>query len=420
MNKTKAINAGSIAKQDSKFDSIIKSQFLKQMSKLERCHLEIIDGQDSYIFGDESSELKSTITIHDNEFYHAIAFKGSIGAAEQYMLKHWTTSNLTDLVRVFVRNQDLLDQLEGGSAWLKNAMFKVAHFFNKNTKDGSKKNISMHYDLGNELFKHFLDNKMMYSSAIYQSPDDSLETASDFKLKTICEKLNLSPSDNLIEIGTGWGGLAIYAAKNYGCHVTTTTISNEQFAYAKDLIKKNNLEDRITLLKQDYRNLAGKFNKLVSVEMIEAVGHQYLETYLQKCNDLLTDDGQALIQAITIEDHRYLQSLKSVDFIKKYIFPGSFIPSVSAIMNASAASTKLKLYNMEDFGMSYARTLNAWNTRFNQNIKEIDALGYDDTFKRMWEFYFSYCEGGFIEKSISVVHLLFTKPQCEKSQILAY
>jgi len=200
--------------------------------------------------------------------------------------------------------------------------------------------------------------------------------------------------------------------------VTTTTISEEQYQYTKNLVKENNLTEKITLLKQDYRNLTGKYNKLVSIEMIEAVGHHFLPTYLQKCNDLLTDDGLALIQAITIEDYRYQQSLKSVDFIKKYIFPGSFIPCVSEILKVSAESTKMKLYNMEDFGLSYAHTLNAWKRRFNDQIDTVEQLGYDKEFQRMWNFYFSYCEGGFIEKSISVVHLLFTKPRSKRQQIL--
>lgn len=418
MNKSKAIATNTVINSSNRFDDFIKSQLFKQLNKLKNCYLELKDSQGQHYFGEETSDLKATISVRNNDFYKAIAFHGSIGAAEQYILNNWNTTNLTNLVRVFVRNQDLLDELEGGSAWLKNSLLKIAHFFNKNTQKGSKKNISTHYDLGNDLFKLFLDEKMMYSSAIYNSKDDTLEQASELKLKTICEKLELKPTDNLIEIGTGWGGLAVYAAKNYGCHVTTTTISEEQYQHTQNLVKENNLTEKITLLKQDYRNLTGKYNKLVSIEMIEAVGHQFLPTYLKKCNDLLTDDGLALIQAITIEDYRYQQSLKSVDFIKKYIFPGSFIPSVSEILKVSAESTKMKLFNMEDFGISYAHTLNAWKKRFNNQIDAAEQLGYNKEFQRMWNFYFSYCEGGFIEKSISVVHLLFTKPRSKRQQIL--
>ena len=418
MNKSKTLQANTVTNTNSRFDSFIKSQLFKQFNKLQNCHLEIKDDQGSYYFGQETSDLKATVSVNNDEFYKAIAFHGSIGAAEQYIINNWNTTNLTNLVRVFVRNQDLLDDLEGGSAWLKNSILKIAHYFNKNTQEGSKKNISTHYDLGNDLFKLFLDDKMMYSSAIYKTKHDTLEQASELKLKTICEKLELKPEDHLIEIGTGWGGLAIYAAKNYGCHVTTTTISEEQFQHAKTLVDENGLSHKVTLLKQDYRDLTGRFNKLVSIEMIEAVGHHFLPTYLKKCNDLLTDDGLALIQAITIEDHRYQQSLKSVDFIKKYIFPGSFIPCVSEILKVNTESTKMKLFNMEDFGMSYAYTLNEWKKRFNQKIKTVEKLGYDQQFQRMWDFYLSYCEGGFIERSISVVHLLFTKPQSQRQQIL--
>jgi cyclopropane-fatty-acyl-phospholipid synthase len=418
MNKSRSITTNQINTAPSRFDSFVKSQLFKQLDKLTNCYLEIKDVQGSYYFGDKSNDLKANIHVFSYEFYKAIALQGSIGAAEQYILKNWDTSNLTDLVRVFVRNQDLLDDLEGGSAWLKNSLLKIAHYFNKNTENGSKKNISNHYDLGNELFKLFLDDKLMYSSAIYKTRQDTLEQASELKLKTICEKLELKAGDNLIEIGTGWGGLAIYAAKNYGCHVTTTTISNEQYQYAKQQVVKNNLENKVTLLKQDYRKLEGKFNKLVSIEMIEAVGHHYLPTYLKKCNELLTEDGLALIQAITIEDHRYQQALKSVDFIKKYIFPGSFIPSVAEILKVNALSTKMKLFNMEDFGISYAYTLNEWSQRFSKHPNELNELGYDENFQRMWKFYFSYCEGGFLERSISVVHLLFAKPQSRKQQIL--
>jgi cyclopropane-fatty-acyl-phospholipid synthase len=418
MNKAKAIKNNEIRTSKNRFDNFIKTQLFNKLNQLKDCYLEIKDTNGSYHFGDETSNLKATISVRSPDFYKAIAFQGSVGAAEQYILNQWTTTNLTNLVRVFVRNQDLLDELEGGSAWIKNSLLKITHLFNKNTEKGSKKNISKHYDLGNDLFKLFLDDKMMYSSAIYQDPEDSLEEASEFKLKTICEKLDLKEGDNLIEIGTGWGGLAIYAATHYGCHVTTTTISEEQYQYTKQKIHEQQLENKITLLKQDYRILTGQYNKLVSIEMIEAVGHQFLPDYLKKCNDLLTQDGVALIQAITIEDYRYKQALKSVDFIKKYIFPGSFIPSISEILRVNAESTHMKLFNLEDFGLSYAHTLKAWKERFMGQLDAVKNLGYDEQFQKMWEFYLSYCEGGFLERSISVVHLLLTKPRSNNRQMM--
>jgi len=416
-------HAQTITKSDQRkglFKTFIKKQVIRQLQQLVGSGLTLsINGQ-KLIFGDAGADLQANMVIHNEDFFSHVAFQGSVGAAESYMAGDWDTDDLTALIQVFVRNRDLLDSMEGGSARLKNALLKVGHFFNKNTLSGSRKNIAGHYDLGNDLFELFLDARMMYSSAIYADEHEDLEVASERKLRVICEKLQLNANDHLIEIGTGWGGFAVFAAQNYGCRVTTTTISNEQYEYAAKQIRKHQLEDRITLLKKDYRDLQGSYDKLVSIEMIEAVGHHYLETYLKKCNDLLKPDGLALIQAITIEDCRYQQALKSVDFIKKYIFPGSFIPSVGAITTANARCTEMKLVNLEDFGESYAHTLRDWHQRFNDNIDEVTARGYDTTFQRMWRFYFSYCEGGFLERAISDVHLLFAKPANRRASIQAY
>ncbi|MCB1583470.1 MAG: class I SAM-dependent methyltransferase [Xanthomonadales bacterium] len=401
-------------------NTFLKKQVLKQLAQISDSYLSLKTPGESYQFGDVQSDLSANITIYDERFFQHVAFQGSVGAAESYIDGDWETEDLTKLIQVFVRNRDLLDQMEGGVASFKNALLKVGHFLNKNTLDGSRKNIAQHYDLGNDLFELFLDSKMMYSSAVYLSPEDSLEEASERKLRIICEKLQLKPEDKVIEIGTGWGGFALFAAQKYGCHVTTTTISDEQYQYTLNQIKALGLENKITLLKRDYRLLKGQYDKLVSIEMIEAVGHHYLPTYLQKCNDLLKPEGLALIQAITIEDHRYHMALKSVDFIKKYIFPGSFIPSVGAILEANAKSTEMKLVNLEDFGESYAYTLRDWHQRFNQQTELLAERGYGKTFRRMWRFYFSYCEGGFLERAISDVHLMFAKPANRRASILAY
>lgn len=400
--------------------SFIKKQVIKQLASLKNAQLIITENGHDMVFGDTASDCQAQIELHNQNFYSEVAFQGSIGAAESYIAGDWDCPNLTQLIQVFVRNRDLLDGMEGGSAKFKNALLKIGHYFNKNTLQGSRKNIAGHYDLGNDLFEQFLDSRMMYSSAIYEKPDEDLEIASERKLRVICEKLDLQADDHLVEIGTGWGGFAIYAAQNYGCKVTTTTISNEQHAYAEDKIKALGLSNQITLLKQDYRLLTGEFDKLVSIEMIEAVGHHYLETYLKKCAQLLKPDGLGLIQAITIEDHRYEQALHAVDFIKKYIFPGSFIPSVGAILSANANSTDMKLINAEDFGESYAYTLRDWQQKFNQNVAHIEAAGYAEDFQRMWRFYLSYCEGGFIERAISDVHLVFAKPMNRRSSIQAF
>jgi cyclopropane-fatty-acyl-phospholipid synthase len=292
------------------------------------------------------------------------------------------------------------------------------HALKRNTRLGSRKNISAHYDLGNDLFKLFLDENMMYSSAIFAEADDSLERASQRKLDRICQKLQLQPGDHLLEIGTGWGGMAVHAARHYGCRVTTTTISREQHELARQRIVEAGLADRVTLLHEDYRDLPGSYDKLVSIEMIEAVGHQYLDTYFRKCASLLKPDGLALIQAITIEDHRYRQALTSVDFIKRQVFPGSFIPCVTAMVDSAARAGQLRLLNLEDFGPSYATTLKHWRQRFLSRLDRVRALGYDDRFIRMWEFYLCYCEGGFLERSISDVHLLLAPSGNRRDQYL--
>lgn len=292
------------------------------------------------------------------------------------------------------------------------------HFLNKNTEKGSRRNIAAHYDLGNDMFELFLDPTMMYSSGIFPSDTATMEEASIYKLDRICQKLQLQPSDHLVEIGTGWGSMAIHAAKHYGCEVTTTTISEEQYALAEKRIAEEGLQDRIHLLKSDYRALEGKFDKLVSIEMIEAVGHQYLDTYIGTINRLLKDDGIALLQAITIDDQRYEEAKNSVDFIKRYIFPGSFIPCITAIQNSFTRSSDMKMIHMEDITPHYARTLAAWRERFLKNQDAIKALGYDDTFIRLWDFYFAYCEGGFAERVIGDVQVIFAKPMNRRTPIL--
>jgi len=400
--------------------SFFKKQVLQHLQKIKGAQLTLKTATNELVFGDVNSDLKVLMIVHTERFYTDVALHGSVGAAESYIAGDWDCDHLTRLIQVFVRNRELLDGMEGGSAKFKNALLKIGHFFNKNTPIGSRKNIAGHYDLGNDLFEQFLDSRMMYSSAIYQNKNESLEVASERKLRTICEKLQLCADDHVIEIGTGWGGFAIYAAQNYGCNVTTTTISEQQYSWTKEKINNLGLSKQITLLKQDYRLLHGQYDKLVSIEMIEAVGHHYLQTYLKKCHDLLKSDGLALIQAITIEEHRYKTALHAVDFIKKYIFPGSFIPSVGAILTANAAVTDMKLVNLEDFGDSYAYTLNDWQASFKANMKTIEQCGYDKAFQRMWCFYLSYCEGGFIERAISDVQLLLAKPQNKRAAILAF
>lgn len=287
---------------------------------------------------------------------------------------------------------------------------KVAHRLNRNTHEGSRENIAAHYDLGNEFFGLFLDPNMMYSSAIFDQPETSLEVASEDKLDELCRQLELSSSDHLLEIGTGWGGMAIHAARHYGCRVTTTTISREQYEYACDKVRKEGLEDRITLLCQDYRSLTGQYDKLVSVEMIEAVGHEFYQNYFQCCAKLLKPDGKMVIQAITVADQRYQLARDSVDYIKRYIFPGGCLPSVAVIADHVASDTDLQIIHLRDITADYAETLSHWRQRFMSRIEDVQAMGFDEEFIRMWEYYLCYCEGGFRERIISTVQLAFAKP----------
>ena len=395
--------------QASALDSFIRKQVLAKMQRLRGGHLKLIEADSIQVLGDADQPLFATLVVADADFYRKVAFSGSVGAGESYMDGDWQADSLVGLMRLLVRNRDLLDSMESGSARITGWLMALAHRFRRNTKDGSRRNIAAHYDLGNPLFKLFLDSRLMYSSAIYESEDTDLEKASERKLQRICEKLQLGPEDHLLEIGTGWGGMALYAAKHTGCEVTTTTISREQFEEAKARVHAEGLSDRVTLLLEDYRDLQGRFDKLVSIEMIEAIGHQYQDTYFRKCASLLKPGGKALIQAITIEDHRYQQALHSVDFIKRYIFPGSYIPCTSSMVASAANAGALRLIDLQDIGASYARTLHDWRSRFNSNEAQVLALGYDRRFIRMWDFYLAYCEAGFIEQSISDVHMLFTK-----------
>jgi cyclopropane-fatty-acyl-phospholipid synthase len=389
---------------------LLKHVVLRQLQQLRHGHLLIHCDGERLSFGDTASALQAELSVHDPAFWSMVASNGSIGAGEAYIHGHWSCPDLTAVVRIFVVNMDLLDAMENGLARLRRPLIKVLHWFNRNTRDGSRRNISAHYDLGNTLFEHLLDPTMMYSAAMFQGANDSLEQGQLNKLERICQKLDLKPSDHLLEIGTGWGSMALYAATHYGCKVTTTTLSREQFAYTQRRIEEQGLQGQITLLFEDYRDLKGQYDKLVSIEMIEAVGHRFLPTYFKQCAHLLKDDGLMLLQAITIRDQRYEQASKSVDFIQRYIFPGGALPSVNAMLSTISENTDLNLHHMEDFGQHYARTLRFWHENLRHNRSALESHGYDDMFYRLWEFYLCYCEGGFLERSIGTAHLLLAKP----------
>ena len=381
----------------------------QRLSQIKDAHIIIKDGKSINKFG-KPGNLSAKINILDTVFYKNIILGGTIGASESFIRGEWSSPNLTNVIRVLARNTEAQDKLENLFTLLSQPFLRVMHKLNENSVRGSKKNISRHYDLSNDFFSLFLDKNMMYSSAIYKSRKTSLDDASTNKLDVICKKLNLKKTDHVIEIGTGWGGFAIYAAKNYGCKVTTTTISIEQYKFAKQKIKEAGLGKKIKVLLKDYRLLKGQYDKLVSIEMIEAVGYQFYDEYFKIISQLLKNDGEALIQAITIKDQRYSKAIQSVDFIQKYIFPGSCIPSITAIQNSLTSSTDLVINDIRDIGHHYARTLADWRKRFLKNKQEIRKLGFDDKFLRMWLFYFAYCEGGFEEKVISDIHLHITKP----------
>ena len=381
----------------------------QRLSQIKDAHIIIKDGKSINKYG-KPGNLSAKINILDTAFYKNIILGGTIGASESFIRGEWSSPNLTNVIRVLARNTEAQDKLENLFTLLSQPFLKVMHKLNENSVRGSKKNISRHYDLSNDFFSLFLDKNMMYSSAIYKSRKTSLDDASTNKLDVICKKLNLKKTDHVIEIGTGWGGFAIYAAKNYGCKVTTTTVSIEQYKFSKQKIKEAGLGKKIKVLLKDYRLLKGQYDKLVSIEMIEAVGYQFYDEYFKIISQLLKNDGEALIQAITIKDQRYSKAIQSVDFIQKYIFPGSCIPSITAIQNSLTSSTDLVINDIRDIGHHYARTLADWRKRFLKNKQEIRKLGFDDKFLRMWLFYFAYCEGGFEEKVISDIHLHITKP----------
>lgn len=390
-------------------DGWLRHRVLARLDRLREGQLIIRDGHGESRLGDPDGG-SAAIDVHDQRFWRMLATGGGLGAAEAYMAGLWDSPDLVGVIRILARNRDALTAIDGGGARLTGALMKAWHGFNRNSLQGSRRNIAAHYDLGNDFFAAWLDERMMYSSALFQSDEDSLETAQLAKLDRICERLGLGPEHHLLEIGTGWGGLAIHAARSTGCRVTTTTISREQHHYACARVAEAGLEDRVTVLLEDYRNLQGRFDRVVSIEMIEAVGHHYLDTYLATIEQRLKSDGLALIQAITIEDFRYARSLKTVDFIKRYVFPGSFIPSVSAITASMARSTRLGLVELADFGASYALTLKAWRERFEAAWDQLAAMGFDETFRRRWRYYLAYCEGGFRERAISDVHLLLAAP----------
>ncbi len=389
---------------------LARKVFHRQLSAISHGKLIVKDAHGQMVCGSINGP-QAQVTVSDTSAYLDILLGGPLGASEAFIDGKWTTPDLTSVVRVFSGNPELMQAMDGGLTRILRPFLRTAHWLRRNNRDGSRRNIGAHYDLGNDFFDLFLDPTMMYSAGVFATPDVSLEEASIAKLDLICNKLALNKNDHLLEIGTGWGGMAMHAAGNYGCKVTTTTISENQYKMSRERVVAAKLADRVTVVKQDYRDLEGQYDKLVSVEMIEAVGHEFMDSYFRTCSERLKPGGRALIQAIVMTDRNYQWHIKTVDFIKKYIFPGGCLPSIGSIMQSVARSSDLQLVNLHDIGIDYAHTLRAWREAFTSKIDQVRSLGYSEEFIRTWQYYFSYCEGAFLERAISDLQLVFDKPK---------
>jgi cyclopropane-fatty-acyl-phospholipid synthase len=392
-------------------DRVARRLVLRMLRVISGGELVLVDGGERLTFGavDPERPLRALVEIRSPRFYRDL-LRGSVGLCESYMTGGWECDDLVSLIRIAALNVSGLDRLRRVFSPALIPAQRWARWLVRNTPIRARRRIAAHYDLGNELFGLFLDETMMYSCAVFEKPQDSLHEASLAKLERVCAKLDLSPADHVLEIGTGWGGFAVFAAERYGCRVTTTTISREQHLYATERVRAAGLEDRVRVLLEDYRDLRGTYDKLVSIEMIEAVGWQYFPTYFRRCSELLRDDGAMLLQAIVIDDRAYEVEKASRSFINTYIFPGGCLPSMEVISHTLARVTDLRQVHLEDITAHYTITLARWRERFLTAAERLGELGYDERFRRLWELYLSYCEGGFAERRIQDVQLLLAKP----------
>ena len=403
--------------RSTRMTSFFKRILFKKLKGLKTGELTIIDGSEIHVFGIPKSELKATLTVSSQEFYVFLGSGGTNGAAEAFTAGYWSADNLVQLIQIIIRNKKTMEGLESGLARLTNPITKIIHRLRQNTLKGSKSNILAHYDLSNDFYKLWLDSTMTYSSGIFLNKKSSMLDASVEKLDRLCRKLNLNSSDHVLEIGTGWGSFATHAAKNYGCKVTTTTISDNQFNYVAELISKENLDNKITLLNKDYRELEGVFDKVVSIEMIEAVGSDFVPGFFEKASSLLKKNGLMALQGITYNDPDFNAYKNSVDFIRKYIFPGSCLISLSQVEKAIKDKTDLIMVDSEDITLHYARTLEIWRKDFENVLPQVRELGFSDPFIRIWVFYLVYCEAGFLENLIGDFQFIFAKPDSKNIKI---
>jgi len=403
--------------RSTRMTSFFKKILFKKLKGLKTGELTIIDGAKTHVFGLPKSELNATVTVSSQEFYVFLGSGGTNGAAEAFTAGYWSADNLVDLIRLIIKNKKTMEGLESGFARLTNPITKIIHKLRQNTLKGSKSNILAHYDLSNDFYKLWLDSTMTYSSGIFLNKNSSMHEASIEKLDRICRKLKLDSNDHVLEIGTGWGSFAVHAVKNYGCKVTTTTISDSQFNYVANLISKEGLGDKITLLNRDYRELEGAFDKVVSIEMIEAVGSDYVPGFFEKASSLLKQNGLMALQGITYNDPDFDAYKNSVDFIRKYIFPGSCLISVVQVEHAITKKTDLVKIDSEDITLDYARTLAIWRQDFEKVLPQVRELGFSDPFIRIWIFYLVYCEAGFLENLIGDFQFIFAKPDSQNTKI---
>ncbi|MGY8873512.1 MAG: class I SAM-dependent methyltransferase [Gammaproteobacteria bacterium] len=403
--------------RSTRMTSFFKKILFKKLKGLKTGELTIIDGAKTHVFGLPKSELNATVTVSSQEFYVFLGSGGTNGAAEAFTAGYWSADNLVDLIRLIIKNKKTMEGLESGFARLTNPITKIIHKLRQNTLKGSKSNILAHYDLSNDFYKLWLDSTMTYSSGIFLNKNSSMHEASIEKLDRICRKLKLDSNDHVLEIGTGWGSFAVHAVKNYGCKVTTTTISDSQFNYVANLISKEGLGDKITLLNRDYRELEGAFDKVVSIEMIEAVGSDYVPGFFEKASSLLKQNGLMALQGITYNDPDFDAYKNSVDFIRKYIFPGSCLISVAQVEHAITKKTDLVKIDSEDITLDYARTLAIWRQDFEKVLPQVRELGFSDPFIRIWIFYLVYCEAGFLENLIGDFQFIFAKPDSQNTKI---
>jgi len=413
----RAANRINALKKPTLLSAVFKKIILKKFTNLQFGYIHLTDGDESYSYGDNSSEMKVEIEILSSEFYVFLGSGGLLGVAEAYTAGYWRADDILILIRLIIKNSKVMEKLDSGWAKLIRPLNTYIHRKRQNTLSGSKENILAHYDLSNDFYKLWLDETMTYSCGVFENAKSTLKEASIEKLDRICRKLDLKPNDDILEIGTGWGSFAIHAAKKYGCHITTTTISDAQYEYAKQRIIDEGLEGKIKLLNQDYRNLSGTFDKIISIEMIEAIGHEYVELFFEKISKLLKKNGLFALQGITFNDHKFVEYKNSVDFIKKYIFPGSCLISISQITNAIKNRTDLEVVNLEDISKHYSKTLYEWRKNFMNVLPEVKSLGFSNAFINMWEFYFIYCEAGFIERNIGDYQVIFAKSGVRDIQI---